>query len=105
MSANPSDAELHSTRLSSDSVSILKELPDVERTTAVPVISVKGHSVSAFQTRKLKVPAPRGPAVPPPTTATSHSPAATAAAALLTPRTPAVSWRPSATCSAKISDA
>jgi ABC transport system ATP-binding/permease protein len=34
------------------------DIPDVERTTAVPVI---GHSVSAFDTRKLKVPGPRGP--------------------------------------------
>ncbi len=35
------------------------DIPDVERTTAVPVIPVTGHSVSAFETRKLKVPAPR----------------------------------------------
>ncbi|MGO8938199.1 MAG: FHA domain-containing protein, partial [Mycobacterium sp.] len=39
------------------------EVPDVERTSAVPVI---GHSVSAFQTRKLNVGGPRGRTATPP---------------------------------------
>ncbi len=40
-----------------ESTAPIRQVPDVERTAAVPVI---GHSVSAFQTRKLNIGGPRG---------------------------------------------